>query len=167
MGLTKGLVTGDLNNLTVAMPKIRTAQLPGIGWVTFKHDPSFDFKGMSSNNAMIDGFAGLGGYNKTSYSLMIEGMDNPSTVNASSRVRNGKLVEGGNKKANLYYVKPKFGHIIWGHEQGRMNDGLKTSNIKSAMKYMGQEFWVSIHSGMLMLDTTANVIIEVDNTYAR
>lgn len=167
MGLTKGLVTGDLNNLTVAMPKIRTAQLPGIGWVTFKHDPSFDFKGMSSNNAMIDGFAGLGGYNKTSYSLMIEGMDNPSTVNSASKVRNGKLVEGGNKKANLYYIKPKFGHIIWGHEQGRMNEGLRTSNIQSAMKYMGQEFWVSIHSGMLMLDTTANVIIEVDNTYAR
>lgn len=161
------LITGDLNNLTVGMPKIRTAQLPGIGWVTFKHDPSFDFKGFTSNNTVIDGFVGLGGFNKTSYSLMIEGMDNPSTVNVTARTRNAKLVEGGNKKANLYYVKPKFGHIIWGHEQGRMNDGLQVSNIKSALKYMGQEFWVSIHSGMLMLDTTANVIIEVDNTYAR
>lgn len=161
----RGYITGSIDSMKLANPNFSEVMFPGIGWVTFKHDPAFDFKTFETGNAMNDGYYGLGGFNKLSYSLMIEGMDSASNV--VNKVKNATVVEQGNRRSNLYYVLPKANHLIWGTEQGRMNNGTQTSNIVSSLRHRGQTFWVSVQSGMLMLDVTRNVIIELDNTYAR
>lgn len=161
----KGYITGSIDSMKLNNPNFSEVMFPGIGWVTFKHDPAFDFKTFSTGNAMNDGYYGLGGFNKLSYSLMVEGMDSASNV--VNKVKGATVVEQGNRRSNLYYVIPKYNHVGWGYEQGRMNDGTKTSGIISSLKHRGQTFWVYIQSGMLMLDVTRNVIIELDNTYTR
>lgn len=160
----KGLITGTLDKLKLGMPEFAEVLIPGVGWVKFEHDASFDYKTFETGNTIQDGFYGLGGFNKLSYSLMVKGMDYKGNT---ERVKNATLVENGNRSSNLYYVVPKEGHVTWGYDQGRMNNGSQYSNIQSSSRYRGQTFWVEIHSGMLMLDVTRNVIIELDNTYMR
>lgn len=166
-GLLKGsqIISGPANAMVLNEVKYREAFIPMLGWTSFKHDPSFDWKSFESGNATRDGFLGLGGFNKLSYTLMIDGMSTSSNV--VNRLKGATLVENGNRTANLYYVKPKLEHIIWGYEQGRMNNGYQTSGIVSSLRHRGQTFWTQIRSGMLMTDVTRNVIIELDNMYAK
>lgn len=161
----KGFISGTIDKLRLNVPNFAEVMLPGIGWVSFEHDPAFDFKTFETGNAINDGYFGLGGFNKLSYSLMVKGMDSASNV--VNKVKGATIVEQGNRRSNLYYVIPKYNHIVWGGEQGRMNNGTQTGNITSSLRHRGQTFWVSIQSGMLMLDVTRSIIIELDNTYAR
>lgn len=161
----KNFVQGDLNALRIKAPAIKEAFIPGVGNVSFEHDPSFDNSTYSTGNTARDGFSGMGGLNKLSYSLMVK--DNSTNTNIVNSMRGAKLVEDGNINSSIYYVKPKFAHLVWGDNLGRMNDGSQTAGVRSSLRHMGQEFWVSIQSGMLMMDTTTQVIIELDNTYTK
>lgn len=155
----------DLNNLKLNTMAFAEVFLPGVGFTKFVHDPSFDFNPISTGNR-LSGFEGIGGFHRTSYSLMVDAYDQTST-NAYQKVRGASLVKDGNQNSNLYYVKPEGSHLTWGRSVGRMNDGGQFENVRSALKYMGSEFWATIHSGMMMLDTTGIVIIELENTYTK
>ena len=153
----------NLNDLTLNTMSFGEVFLPGVGFTRFVHDPSFDFNPVSTGHR-ISGFEGIGGFHRTSYSLMVDSYDKTST-NAYQKARGTNLVKDGNKNSNLYYVKPEGSHLTWGRSIGRMNDGNQFENVRSALKYMGSEFWATIQSGMMMLDTTGIVIIELENTY--
>lgn len=154
------VVSGDLDNLQVNLIRFGKALIPSVGWVSFEHDPSFDFQPFGRRQDV--GFT-TNGYNNLSYSLMVDGIDVRKN-NTYKNVHNATLIDGGNKNSNFYYLKPE-NHIWWGRTHGRMNDGDKFTDLKASLRYMGTEFWAAMQSYILMVDTTAKVIIELQNTY--
>lgn len=155
----KGVFSGELDNLKMAAVAIRGVVFPGIGQVEFEHDPSLDYMPMTDRHS--SGQFG-GGKAWTSHSLVIWDATDDQYSNVSKRVKNASVVEGGNSRANVYYVKPTDGHLTYGYEQGRMANGSQFENVQSSMKVMGREFWATSQSGALVLDTTRFVTIELD-----
>lgn len=157
------LVEGDLDNLTLKNDvKFKQVFLPGVGNVSFNHDPSFDWN-LGTTSSRVGGFVGKG-YNRNSYTLMAEAKNKRSTM-VEDKVKGAKLVDGGKKDNPIYLVQPDHPYITWGRTQGRMNAGSQFTNVQSALKYMGQEFWAIADSDVLLVDTTACVVIELKDTY--
>jgi hypothetical protein len=151
--------TGSLDNLRMQAVMIKGVVFPGIGMVEVEHDPSLDYQPLADRHS-----AGMFGEGKawTSHSLVIWDASDERYSNVSKRVKGAELVEGGNSNANIYYVKPKDGHLTYGYTQGRMPDSGQYENVASTMKVMGREFWATSQSGALVLDTTRFVTIELD-----
>lgn len=157
---------GPLNGLEMKPVVITAVTMPGIGKIEIEHDPSLDYQPFSDR--LSGGFYGEG-FAHTTHSLVIWDATKEEYSNVSSKVKNASLVEGGNSKANIYYVKPEGSHLQYGYHQGRMAsaDG-SPFDIASTMRTMGREFWATSQSGALVLDTTRYVIIELDrNTLNR
>lgn len=149
---------GNLDELEMQAVVIKSVLFPGIGRVVIEHDDSLDYQPLSdrfSAGMYGEGFA------HTSYSMVIWDATNPEYSNVTSKLPNAKLVEGGAKNANIYYVKPEGAHVTYGYEQGRMANGSNFSDVQSSMKQMGRTFWATSQSGALVLDTTRYVIIEL------
>lgn len=158
--LNERVVSGSLDDLSVNLIRFGKALIPSVGWVTFKHDPSFDFQPFGRRQDV--GFT-TNGYNNLSYSLMVDGIEVRKS-NTYKNVHDATLIDGGSKNSNFYYLKPE-NHIWWGRTHGRMNDGDKFTDLKASLRFMGTEFWAAMQSYILMVDTTAKVVIEVQNTY--
>lgn len=160
LGVADKLVTGSIDNLKVHNYRIGEVFLPTIGYVSFEHDPSFDYQPIGDR---INSGYTTNGYQKLSGSLMVKS----ASVNKSNTIKGldgANLINGGNKKSNFYFMKPE-NHIWWGKTYGRMNDGDKYRNLNASLKYMGNEFWAATQSSILMVDTTGSVIIEVQDTF--
>jgi hypothetical protein len=153
------LFEGSLDNLKMQAVMIKGVTFPGIGMVEVEHDESLDYMPLADRFS-----AGMFGESKawTSHSLVIWDVTDSRYSNVENKVERASLVEGGNKNANIYYVKPKEGHMAYGYSQGRMPDSGQYENVKSTMKVMGREFWATSQSGALVLDTTRFVTIELD-----
>ena len=151
--------SGSLDNLKLQAVMIKGVVFPGIGMVEIEHDPSLDYQPLSDRFS-----AGMFGEGKawTSHSLVIWDVTDERYSNVTQRVKGAGLIEGGNDRANIYYVKPKDGHLTYGYSQGRMPDSGQYENVLSTMKVMGREFWATSQSGALVLDTTRFVTIELD-----
>lgn len=150
---------GNLNDLHMEAVAIRSVLFPGIGRVEIEHDPSLDYQPLSDR--FSSGMYGEG-MAWTSHSLVIWDATDPQYSNVESKLNgNAKVVEGGNSRANIYYVKPEGNHLTYGYEQGRMADAGVYENVQSSMKVMGREFWAHSHSAALVLDTTRFVMIEL------
>lgn len=149
--------TGPLDDLQMEYIAITGVVLPGVGRVRIKHDPSMDY--MPFTDRLNQGFYGEG-MSHNSWSLFIHDAMDPQYSNVED-VKGAKLVEGGSRTSNIYYVKPKGPHVTWGYEQGRMADGDQHANVRSSMPHMGRELWGITQSSALLLDTTRCVIIEL------
>lgn len=149
---------GKLDELQMQAVVIKSVLVPGLGYVTAEHDPSLDYQPLSDRFS-----SGMYGEGKahTAYSLVIWDASNPEYSNVTSKVKGADLVEGGNSRANTYYVKPEGAHVVYGYEQGRMADGGQSTNVLSSLKYAGKTFWATSQSGALVLDTTKYVVIEL------
>lgn len=157
----KDLIKGTPDALKLTMMRFDEVFIPSIGNVSFKHDPSFDFQPLQRK---IDSGYTPNGYNNLSYSLMVDAAEVIGKDTSRSVTGGAKLMEGGNKKSNFYYLKPE-NHFWWGREYGRMNQGDKFTDLRASLRYMGTEFFAAVQSYVLMVDTTAKVIIELQNTY--
>lgn len=149
---------GKLDELQMQAVVIKSVLIPGLGYVTAEHDPSLDYQPLSDRFS-----SGMYGEGKahTAYSLVIWDASNPEYSNVNSKVKGAELIEGGNSRANTYYVKPEGAHVVYGYEQGRMADGGQSTNVLSSLKYAGKTFWATSQSGALVLDTTKYVVIEL------
>lgn len=158
--LPQSPLQGDLSALTMKPIVFRTVNIPGVGLVEVEHDPALDYQPYADR--FSSGFYG-DGMAHTSYSLVIWDATNPEYSNASidSKVKGGKVMENGNNKANVYYIKPEGSHIEYGYEQGRMANGAKVSDVQSSLKQMGRTFWAHSQSAALVLDTTRYIVIEL------
>jgi hypothetical protein len=164
--LGKKVFSGDLDNLHMNEVRITSVMVPGIGKIIVEHDDSLDYQPMSDRFSA--GFFGEG-FAHTSYSMVIWDATDPQYSNVTSRVKNATLVEGGNQRSNIYYIKPEGAHVTYGYTQGRAAtfDG-NNENVYAAMKQMGREFWAHSRSAALVLDTTRFVVIELqDKTQSR
>jgi hypothetical protein len=156
----KPVFTGDLNNLTMNAVQITSVQVPGVGYIEFELDESLDFQPFADRQSA--GFFG-GGVAKTSYSALIYDATDPYYSNVNDVVKGAKLVEGGNARANTYYVKPEGPNVVYGYEQGRMANGEQFENVQTSLKYAGRNFWATSHSAALVTDTTRFVSIELQS----
>lgn len=158
--LPSKVFSGTNDNLTMNAVVIKSVMIPGVGTVAIEHDSSLDYQPMSDRIGA--GFYGEG-MAHTAWSLVMWDVTNAEYSNVTSKVKNASVVEGGNTRANIYYVKPEGAATIYGYEQGRMANGAQTSEIQSSLPYMGRTFWAISQSGALVLDTTRYVIIELQD----
>lgn len=150
---------GPLNNLEMKAVVINTVTMPGIGKVIVEHDPSLDYQPLSDRRA--SGMYGEG-FAHTAYSLVMWDVTDQEYSNVNSRVKNATLTEGGNKRSNIYYVKPEGNHLVYGYNHGRMAFQDNPFDVMATTNHMGSTFWAYSRSGALVLDTTRYVVIELD-----
>lgn len=150
---------GDLDALHMQAVAIQSVLFPGIGRVVIEHDSSMDYQPLSDR--FSSGMFGEGEAH-TSHSLVIWDASKPEYSNVTSKVKGADLVEKGSLDSNIYYVKPEGSHVVYGYEQGRMENGSQTTNIASSLRYMGRNFWATSRSAALVLDTTRYIIIELN-----
>jgi hypothetical protein len=159
------VLSGSLDRLKMAYVAIEEVPVPGLGIVSVEHDPSLDYNPFADRNSA--GFYGEG-FNHTTHSLIMWDVTDPEYSNVNERVKGANLVEGGAKRANIYYVKPEGAHVVYGYNHGRMAFQDNPHDVMASMNYMGSQFWAYSQSGALVLDTTRYVSIELDrNTIAR
>ena len=154
----KSPLSGDLDALVMNPVAFKQVHLPGIGSVEIEWDPSLDY--MPGADRFSAGNFGEG-YAHTSYSMVIWDLSDAEYSNANEKVKGAKVVEGGNKRANMYYVKPEGSHITYGYELGRMANGSKFSDVQSSLKTASKTFWCKSQSAGLVLDTTRYLVIEL------
>lgn len=151
-------VGGDLNGLILKPVLIKEVAIPEIGIVSIEPDPSLNYEGGSDRFSR--GFNGHG-YADEAYSMVIYDAASSEYSNARQDLPSGTtLIDNGDKKANLYYVKPEGDHMWWGYEQGRWSP-TQTSEIVSSSKTMSREFWVHSTSGAWVKDVSRYVVIEL------
>ena len=154
----KSPISGNLDSLVMNPVAFKQVHLPGIGSVEIEWDPSLDF--MPGADRFSTGNFGEG-YAHTSYSMVVWDLTDSDYSNASEKVKGAKVVEGGNKRANMYYVKPEGAHVTYGYEQGRMANGANVANVQSSLKTASKTFWCKSQSAALVLDTTRYLVIEL------
>jgi hypothetical protein len=144
--------------LTLSAVKLRSVYIPDIGYIEVEHDPSLDHQLYADR--LSKGFVGQGN-NQDSYSLVIWDAADPKYSNARTNLPNNtKLIDKGNAKSNIYYVKPEGAHVYWGSSNGRYHKD-KASDIMSAMRTMSTEFWIHSASAGWMRDITRCIIVEL------
>jgi len=151
-------ISGKLDALKMDPVIFKEVHLPGIGMVEIEWDPSLDY--MPNTDRFSRGNFGEG-YAHTSYSMVIWDLTDSEYSNASEKVKGAKVIEGGNKRANMYYVKPEGSHITYGYEQGRMANGANYQDVQSSLKTASRTFWCNSQSAALVLDTTRYLVIEL------
>lgn len=151
-------VTGSLDMLKLATVAWKTVAIPDIGVIEVEYDPSLNYE-MGSDRG-TRGLYGKG-HGQDSYSLVIWDAGSPQSSNARTNLPQGtSLIEGGNAKSGIYYVKPQGEHMWWGFEQGRWAPN-KASDIMSSSKTMSREFWIHSTSAAWVTDVSAYLVIEL------
>lgn len=151
-------VTGRLNDLTVEPIRFTKAMFPGVGYVEVEHDPSLDYQPLADRASK--GFYGEEGLSDTSYSAMIFDALEDNYADVSKLVRGASVMEGGNARANMYYVKPEGEGFYMGYSEGRWSPN-KATDIASSLKQMAREFWVHSISASWVKDPSRFVMIEL------
>lgn len=158
--LGQKVFSGPLGALKMEYVAIQDVFVPGVGRVIAEHDPSLDYEPFSDR--FSSGAFGQTMMAHTSYSMVIWDLKDSqySNVSKADNVKGAKLMEGTTPKSNIFYVKPEGAAVTFGYEQGRMADKGNYANVVSSMPQMGKKIWALSQSGVLMLDTTAYVVIE-------
>lgn len=155
------LISGDINTgLHMNAVVYKSAMIPGIGRIVLELDETLDYAPMTDR--FEKGFFGQG-MARTSYSMVIEDATDPKYTNVQSAVNGMKLIEGGSEQANIYYIRPEGGGVVYGYEQGRMANEGQTIRVQSSLKQAAKTIWATSSSAALMLDTTRYVTIELQD----
>jgi len=165
-GNDQKVVTGPVGDMTLRRTNFTEVFLPNIGYVKFVHDPAFDFN-FGTSDPRVSGYEGMG-VNRNTYTLVVDTISTRGSNDAYKSINGARLVNGGKENSPVYYVTPEGqSHVTWGRSNGRApGAGQIQTNISSALKYMGTEFWCYSESDVILLDTTRCVVIELQDTYA-
>lgn len=161
-------VTGPLDGLSISELRFREdgVYIPGVGRITWTHDPSFDYTAGNSrlNNKVIY----QGGRSRTTYSGYVDVRDTSATnVFTDPNLRRASFMDEEGLQmmpTSVFYVKPRQS-LHWGWEQGRMNT---VSNLMrelsriSSVKQMTTEFWMHVRSAAWVGDKSAIFLIELE-----
>lgn len=151
-------VTGSLGSLEVQPIQFSRAMFPGVGWVEVEHDPSLDYQPLVDRASK--GFYGEEGLPDSSYSAVIWDATDNSYTDVSKVVGGASLLERGNSRANIYYVKPEGEGFYTGYSEGRWSPN-KATDIASSMKHMAREFWTHSVSASWVRDISRFILIEL------
>ena len=151
-------VSGPLNSLRVSPIKFTEAMFPGVGYIEVEHDPTLDYQPLADRGSK--GFFGEEGLPDSSYSAVIWDATDVDYADTSKLVKGASVVEGGNSKANIYYVKPEGEGFYMGYSEGRWSPN-KATDIASSLKHMAREFWVHSISAGWVKDPSRFIMIEL------
>ena len=148
----------DLMNLKYSPVRFTNVYLPDIGQVEIMQDTSLDVQPMADrfSSGMHPEKAA-----HTTYSLVIWDVADQEYSNNEDLPKGAKLMDGGNKGANIFLVKPEGEMTYWGSSNGRYNIN-KAADIVSSHKQIGQEFWAWNSIGIFVKDLTKFIMIELD-----
>lgn len=164
------IVTGtDLMNLSISDIRFTDVYIPGVGHLTYEHDPSLDFAaGQSRANNKTTFY---GGRSRGTYSGYIDLRDARSTnvFDDPNIIRGGSFPNnrGDNPQpfpTSVFYVRPERS-LHWGWENGRMNsvgNMLQQLSHHSSVKAMTQEFWMHTRSAAWVGDKSSIFLIELE-----
>jgi hypothetical protein len=159
MLLPKNPVSGTLDNLQLDLVRAEKCFLPGIGYVEFRHQPSYDMMPMTDVHSR--GFYGAD-MPWTSYSMCIEDYTDRSSTNAYiSKPDLGNNVKMMKPGTNLYYITPEQGSLYWGNQYGRWSS-TETSNIIASRPGMDQTFFCHSRSALWLSDPSRIVLIHLN-----
>lgn len=151
----------DLTNLSWKPVRFTSVYIPQLGQVEIERDPSLD-KGL-----MQDRFSeGMHGNQRahTTHSMIIWDATNQLYSNNTQDLPKGtSLVEGGNKNANVFIVKPQGNMMYSGQINGRY-DSKKSSDIIASHKTMAQEYWAYNNCSVWVKDVSRFVMIELEKS---
>lgn len=156
----KKLISGELNNLSLAEVKFTNVLIPGLGRMTVDVDYSLDY---IASVAHVDRLSkGMNPYKKshTTYSAVIWDAMDQMYSNNKTLPKGAKLIEDGNENASVYLVKPEGELVVSGYENGRYNP-MRSSDILSSAKQRGNSYWAWNTCAAHMADTSRVVMIEL------
>lgn len=148
----------DLMNLEMKPVRFTKVYVPNIGMLKIEEDPSLNQIPLAdrlSRGMHPEQMA------HTAYSLVIWDVADKMYSNNSDLPKGATLIEGGDKSANIYLVKPEGEMTYWGTSNGRY-DITKAGGIVSSHKQIGQEFWAYNSVAIWVKDVTKFVMIELD-----
>ncbi len=159
--LPKSPVSGtDLMNLRYDPVRFTNVFIPQIGQLEIVEDTSLNVQPLSDRFAQ--GFH-PSGVAHTAYSLVIWDVADQQYSNNEDLPKGAKIIDGGNKGANVFLVKPEGEMTYWGSSNGRYNIS-KAGDIVSSHKQIGQEFWAWNSIGIFVKDLTKFIMIELDES---
>lgn len=147
----------NLHELKLDWIRFTEIFLPQIGYVKLEHDPNLDY--LMFQDRFAGGFHGNGKAH-TTYSMVIWDAEDQEYSNNAEMPKGAKVIDGGNKEANVYLVKPEGEMMYWGTSHGRYSIN-KASDIVSSYKQIGQEFWAWNSCSIWVRDLTKFVMIEL------
>lgn len=151
-------VSGDSTHLKLAPVAFTSVSIPDIGNIEIEYDPSLNYQ--LGSERFSRGMYGRGEAHDA-HTLMVWDASSEEYSNARTNLPAGTtLIDGGNKQANVYYVKPEGDGMWWGYEQGRWSPD-KTSEIISSSKNYSREFWVHSISACWVRDISKYLVIEL------
>ena len=152
-------VSGDLMNLKLSPVRFTEVYLPGIGNVTIERDTNLDYSMMEGDRMA----QGMHPHNKahSTYSLLIYDVEDQANSNNEKLPEGTELIEGGNKDANIYLVKPKDMLMHWGYTNGRYSTH-KSGDIVSSYKQLAQAYWAWNAVSIWVRDVSKFLMIELD-----
>lgn len=148
----------DPFNLEYVPIRFTKVFIPGIGNVQIEEDTSLNM--MEGVDRLAGGFHPEN-LSETAYSMVIFDVEDQQYSNNKDLPQGSTLIEGGNKRANIYLVKPEGEMSYWGKSNGRY-DYKKGGDIIASMKQIGQEFWAFNICDIHVMDLTRFVMIELD-----
>ena len=153
-------VSGDNYNLILKPVRVVGVWLPGIGNVEVIEDMTLNRIQLADRNA-----SGMhqNGFDHTAYSMLIWDASDSQYSNNKTMPKGAKLIEGGNKGANVYLVKPEGQFSYWGTRNGRYSSR-KASDIVSSFKEMAEEYWAYNSVSVYVRDVSKFIMIELDET---
>jgi len=157
--LTSNPVSGKLNELSLALIKAKTVNLPGIGWVEAIEDKTMNYMNVTDKN--LRGF-NPNGMDYTAYSGIIWDVTD-QTYSNNAKMPDSVKVLGNNKSANIYMIKPMGESVYWGRQNGRYNQSSATDIIATA-KTMTEEFFIFGFGAMWMRDPSKFLMVELEES---
>lgn len=158
----------DLRNLQLNEVRFAQANLPGVGMVTYDHDPSLDYSFGSDRLSMSQYGSGLRA--RTTYSGYLDARESTSSnVNRDvtiQRDRNVNVLGGDDvfSQNSIFYVRPSRS-LHWGWENGRMNSISNLTGFAqymSSRKSMSTEFWMHARSAAWVSDKSSIFLLELE-----
>jgi len=153
-------ISGGLHDLKLDFIRFTEVYLPQIGYVKLEHDTNLDYTIMQDR--LSSGFHGNGKAH-TTYSMVIWDAEDQEYSNNAEMPKGATIIEGGNKEANVFLVKPEGEMMYWGSSNGRYSIN-KASDIVSSHKQIGQEFWAWNSCSIWVRDVTKFVMIELNES---
>lgn len=156
------IVSGPLNELTIALVRYKDAYLPGIGKFEAIRDTSLDY--ISGTDVRRRG-VNPGGKDHTTYSGIIWDVTDQMYSNNATLPEGTKAVGGEvTARQNVYLVRPERNAVVWGRENGRYSSQ-KASDIIASSKTMHESFFMYGFGAMWLVDPSKFVMLELKERY--
>lgn len=154
---SQNIVTGQLDNLEIALVKFRKVRVPGIGLVEAILDTTMDYTKLTDRQ--LRGVNNPGGKDYSAWSGIIWDVTDQMYSN-NKKLPMGTKAVNDKVKANIYMVRPQGDSVFWGRENGRYSTK-GASDILASAKTRHESFFMYGFGAMWMADPSKFAMTQV------